>query len=128
CYEPSLDYIVVKAPRVDFRKFRKASKGIGTQMKSVGEVMSIGRCFEEALQKAIRMLDLGRELTEVRDLGRSPRRIRRELSEPTDQRIFYTVKALKSGMTIEEVSKLSGIDRWFLEKIQNISEERRVEN
>src|SRR5437773_12414136 len=82
--------------------------------------MEIGRCFEEALQKAIRMLDLGRELTEVRDLGRSPRRIRKELSELTDQRIFYTVKALKSGMTIEEVSKLSGIDSWFLDKIRNI--------
>ena len=65
CFEPSLDYIVVKAPRWDFRKFSKASKGIGTQMKSVGEVMAIGRCFEEALQKAIRMLDLGRELTEI---------------------------------------------------------------
>jgi len=129
CFEPSLDYIVVKAPRWDFRKFRNASKGIGTQMKSVGEVMAIGRCFEEALQKAIRMLDLGRELTEVRDLGRSPRRIRKELSEPTDQRIFYTVKALKSGMTIEEVSKLSGIDSWFLDKIRNIIHmERRITN
>jgi carbamoyl-phosphate synthase large subunit len=120
CFEPSLDYIVVKAPRWDFRKFRNASKGIGTQMKSVGEVMAIGRCFEEALQKAIRMLDQGRELTDVRDLGRSPERIRKELSEPTDQRIFYTVKALKSGFSIEEVSKLSGIDPWFLDKIRNI--------
>ena len=120
CFEPSLDYIVVKAPRWDFRKFRNASKGIGTQMKSVGEVMAIGRCFEEALQKAIRMLDLGRELTDVRDLGRSPRRIRKELSEPTDQRIFYTVKALRSGFSIEEVSKLTGIDPWFLDKIRNI--------
>src|SRR5438132_5091193 len=91
--------------------------------------MAIGRCFEEALQKAIRMLDLGRELTEVRDLGRSPRRMRRELSEPTDQRIFCTVKALKSGMTIEEVSKLTGIDPWFLDKIRNIVHmERRVTN
>src|SRR2546426_6145620 len=120
CFEPSLDYIVVKAPRWDFRKFRNASKGIGTQMKSVGEVMAIGRCFEEALQKAIRMLDQDRELTDVRDLGRSPGRIRKELSEPTDQRIFYTVKALKSGFSIEEVSKLSGIDPWFLDKIRNI--------
>src|SRR6266581_4253726 len=129
CFEPALDYVVVKAPRWDFQKFRKVSKGIGTQMKSVGEVMAIGRCFEEALQKAIRMLDLGRELTEVRDLGRSPRRIRKELSEPTDQRIFYTVKALKSGMTIEEVSKLSGIDPWFLDKIRNIIDmERRISN
>src|SRR5947208_14827522 len=98
-------------------------------MKSVGEVMAIGRCFEEALQKAIRMLDLGRELTEVRDLGRSPRRIRKELSEPTDERIFYTVKALKSGMTIEEVSTLSEIHSWLLDKIRNIIHmERRVTN
>jgi carbamoylphosphate synthase large subunit len=59
CFEPALDYVVVKAPRWDFQKFRKVSKGIGTQMKSVGEVMAIGRCFEEALQKAIRMLDIG---------------------------------------------------------------------
>src|SRR3989475_10549983 len=96
-------------------------------MKSVGEVMAIGRCFEEALQKAIRMLDLGRELTDVRDLGRSLQRIKKELSEPTDQRIFYTVKALKSGLTIEEISKLSGIDPWFLDKIRNILlMERRV--
>src|SRR6266849_6670564 len=120
CFEPSLDYIVVKAPRWDFQKFTNASKGIGTQMKSVGEVMGIGRCFEEALQKAIRMLDQGRELTDVRDLGRSPERIRKELSEPTDQRIFYTVKALKSGFSTEEVSRLSGIDPWFLDKIRNI--------
>src|SRR5437762_14353828 len=91
--------------------------------------MANGRCLEEALQKAIRMLDLGRELTEVRDLGRSPRRIRKELSEPTDQRIFYTVKALKSGMTIEEVSKLSGIDSCFLDKIRKIIYmERRITN
>src|SRR5205809_811507 len=71
CFEPSLDYIVVKVPRWDFRKFRRVSNEIGTQMKSVGEVMAIGRCFEEAIQKAIRMLDLGRELTDVDDLGRS---------------------------------------------------------
>src|SRR3989442_524525 len=129
CFEPSLDYIVVKAPRWDFRKFRRVSNEIGTQMKSVGEVMAIGRCFEEAIQKAIRMLDLRRELTDVDDLGRSWRRIKRELSEPTDQRIFYTVKALKSGLTIEEISKLSGIDPWFLDKIRNILlMERRVTN
>src|SRR5439155_1691301 len=64
CFEPALDYVVVKAPRWDFQKFRKVSKGIGTQMKSVGEVMAIGRCFEEALQKAIRMLDIGKEVTD----------------------------------------------------------------
>src|SRR6184192_153382 len=120
CFEPALDYIVVKAPRWDFRKFRRVSNEIGTQMKSVGEVMAIGRCFEEAIQKAIRMLDLGRELTDVDDLGRSWRRIKRELQEPTDQRVFYVVKALKSGFTVDEVSRLSGIDPWFLDKLLNI--------
>src|SRR6266700_2542803 len=122
CFEPSLDYIVVKIPRWDFRKFRNASKGIGTQMKSVGEVMAIGRCFEEALQKAVRMLDIGRELTETHDLPSEHDRIRKEVGQPTDLRIFYVVKALKAGMRIEELSGLSGIDRWFLDKIERIIE------
>ena len=122
CYEPALDYIVVKVPRWDFQKFRRIGRGIGTQMKSVGEVMAIGRCFEEAFQKAIRMLDIGRELTDTGDLGRSPERIRKELVEPTDERIFYVVKALKSGISIVEVSKMTGIDPWFLDKIANIVE------
>jgi carbamoyl-phosphate synthase large subunit len=127
CFEPALDYVVVKAPRWDFQKFRKVSKGIGTQMKSVGEVMAIGRCFEEALQKAIRMLDIGKELTDNGIAGRSVERIRKELKEPTDERIFYVTKALRSGMSMDEVSKLSGIDRWFLDKINNILEiERRI--
>src|SRR6267143_828126 len=127
CFEPALDYVVVKAPRWDFQKFRKVSKGIGTQMKSVGEVMAIGRCFEEALQKAIRMLDIGRELTDNGIAGRSVERIRRELREPTDERIFYVTKALKSGMSIDEITRLSGIDRWFLDKINNILEmEKRI--
>src|SRR5207302_4230290 len=127
CFEPSLDYIVVKAPRWDFRKFRNASKGIGTQMKSVGEVMAIGRCFEEALQKAVRMHDNGRELTDNGIPGRSIERIRKELREPTDKRIFYVTKALKSGMSMDEITKLSGIDGWFLDKIKNIVEmEKRI--
>src|SRR2546422_2300691 len=129
CFEPSLDYIVVKAPRWDFQKFRKVSKGIGTQMKSVGEVMAIGRCFEEALQKAVRMLDIGRELTDNGIPGRSIERIRKELREPTDKRIFYVTKALKSGMSMDEITKLSGIDGWFLDKIKNIVEmEKRIVN
>jgi len=122
CFEPSLDYIVVKIPRWDFQKFRKVSRGIGTQMKSVGEVMAIGRCFEEAFQKAVRMLDIGRELTDVSDLPRQPRRIRKEVGQPTDLRIFFVVKALKTGMDVDELSKLSGIDLWFLDKIRNILE------
>lgn len=120
CFEPSLDYVVVKMPRWDFRKFRKVSSEIGTQMKSVGEVMAVGRCFEEALQKAVRMLDIGRELTDDDDLGKGKERIRRELLEPTDQRLFYTAKGLKSGLTVEEVYALTGIDPWFLDKIVNI--------
>ena len=128
CFEPSLDYVVVKMPRWDFRKFRRVSTEIGTQMKSVGEVMAIGRCFEEAVQKAVRMLDIGRELTDDVELGSGLQRIRKELSQPTDRRIFYVVKALKSGINIEEVSKLTGIDRWFLEKIRNIlAAEARIE-
>src|SRR3989454_1143259 len=129
CFEPALDYIVVKAPRWDFQKFRKVNKGIGTQMKSVGEVMAIGRCFEEALQKAVRMLDIGRELTDNGIPGRSIERIRKELREPTDKRIFYVTKALKSGMSMDEITKLSGIDGWFLDKIKNIVEmEKRIVN
>ncbi len=122
CFEPSLDYIVVKIPRWDFQKFRKASREIGTQMKSVGEVMAIGRCFEEAFQKAVRMLDIGRELTEVHDLPSEPGKIRKEVEEPTDLRVFYVVKALRAGMKIHELSRLSGIDSWFLDKIENILE------
>src|SRR5213594_4320495 len=129
CFEPALDYVVVKAPRWDFQKFRKVSKGIGTQMKSVGEVMAIGRCFEEALQKAIRMLDIGKELTDNGIAGRSIERIRKELREPTDERIFYVSKALKSGISTDEITRLSGIDGWFLDKIKNIVEmEKRIVN
>jgi carbamoyl-phosphate synthase large subunit len=122
CFEPALDYIVVKAPRWDFQKFRNVSKVIGTQMKSVGEVMAIGRCFEEALQKAIRMLDIGKELTDNGITGYSLERILRELREPTDQRIFYVAAALKAGLSMDEITRLSGIDRWFLDKINNIIE------
>ena len=120
CFEPSLDYVVVKMPRWDFRKFRRASPDIGTQMKSVGEVMAIGRCFEEAIQKAVRMLDIGRELTDDEDLGTGKYLVRKQLEAPTDQRIFYVAEALKLGFTVEEVSSLTGIDEWFLDKIQNI--------
>jgi carbamoyl-phosphate synthase large subunit len=120
CFEPSLDYLVVKIPRWDFQKFRGATRGIGTQMKSVGEVMAIGRCFEEAFQKAVRMLDIGRELTDVADIPGEPNKIRKEVGNPTDLRIFYVVKALKAGTSIKELSRLSGIDPWFLDKIQNI--------
>jgi len=122
CFEPALDYITVKIPRWDFQKFKNVSRRIGTQMKSVGEVMAIGRTFEETMQKAVRMLDIGKELTDVDDIRPDLEKIKYELEFPTDKRIFYAVKALQVGMTIDEIHKLSGIDEWFLYKIKNIVE------
>lgn len=117
CYEPALDYVVVKIPRWDFQKFRRASNRIGTQMKSVGEVMAIGRTFEEALQKAVRMLDIKRELTDTQGLALDLDSIKDALRNPTDMRLFYIVKALEAGIGIDEINLLTSIDRWFLFKI-----------
>jgi carbamoyl-phosphate synthase large subunit len=120
CFEPALDYCVVKIPRWDFRKFRRVKRRIGTQMQSVGEVMGIGRCFEEALQKAVRMLNISRELTDVEDLSFDFRKIKYELENPSDMRLFYVVKGLKEGMTVDQIYRLTGIDEWFLSRIENI--------
>ncbi len=120
CYEPALDYVVVKIPRWDLQKFRRASRRIGTQMKSVGEVMSIGRTFEEALQKAVRMLDIKRELTDTQGLVSDPVALREALRNPTDMRLFHIVKAIEVGISIDEIYSLTAIDRWFLYKIQGI--------
>ncbi|MCP8306938.1 MAG: carbamoyl-phosphate synthase (glutamine-hydrolyzing) large subunit [archaeon] len=126
CFEPALDYVVVKIPRWDFQKFKDVSRKIGTQMKSVGEVMAIGRTFEEALQKAIRMLDIDNELTDVDDIevGKDDlfalEVIEHGLENPTDERIFYIVKALQSGIDVERIHMLTGIDPWFLNKIKGI--------
>ncbi|MEM3898288.1 MAG: carbamoyl-phosphate synthase (glutamine-hydrolyzing) large subunit [Candidatus Bathyarchaeia archaeon] len=125
CFEPSLDYIVVKIPRWDFQKFNGVNRRIGTQMKSVGEVMAIGRCFEEALQKAVRMLDIGKAglVGNGEDDKAEPvELIKKALAEPTDERLFKIVKAIKMGVPIEEIYNLSGIDPWFLYKIKNIIE------
>jgi len=123
CFEPALDYLVVKYPRWDLQKFRKVDRHIGPQMKSVGEVMGIGRCFEEALQKAVRMLDIGKlglvcnvEENELEPLEK----IRDVLAKPTDQRLFMIVKALKQGVSIEDIYELSGVDPFFLNKIKNV--------
>ena len=123
CFEPALDYIVVKIPRWDLKKFRNADRHIGTQMKSVGEVMAIGRTFEEALQKAVRMLDIGKVglVTNADDDEPEPlEAIKDCLRNPTDERLFKIVKAIKMGMPIREIYRLSGIDPWFLYKIKNI--------
>ncbi|MCX8141471.1 MAG: carbamoyl-phosphate synthase (glutamine-hydrolyzing) large subunit [Candidatus Nezhaarchaeota archaeon] len=119
CFEPALDYVVLKFPRWDFQKFEGVDRRLGTQMKSVGEVMAIGRCFEEALQKAIRMLDIGKP-----GLIASPisdrKTLELRLREMTDEIIFDVAAALKAGFTVEEISKLTSIDPWFIEKIRNI--------
>jgi len=121
-FEPALDYIVVKIPRWDFQKFHNVSRRIGTQMKSVGEVMAIGRKFEEALQKAVRMLDNGRELTEVESLDADDKKLRFELEFPSDRRLYYIVKSLRRGIGVEEIHSLSGVDEWFLEKLRGMVE------
>ncbi|MEM3615483.1 MAG: carbamoyl-phosphate synthase (glutamine-hydrolyzing) large subunit, partial [Candidatus Methanomethylicia archaeon] len=119
CFEPALDYVVLKFPRWDFHKFDGIDRRIDTQMKSVGEVMAIGRCFEEALQKAIRMLDIGKYGLVSSDIhDRSIIEVR--LREPTDEIFFDIFAALKAGFTVDEISKLTFIDSWFIEKVRNI--------
>lgn len=118
-FEPALDYCVVKIPRWDLGKFHGVSKEIGSSMKSVGEIMAIGRTFEEAIQKGLRMINIGmhgfaanKEL-EVDDLDNA-------LKNPTDKRIFCIEKAFKKGYTVDQIHDLTKIDRWFLQKLEYI--------
>lgn len=123
CFEPALDYVTIKIPRWDLQKFKKADRHIGPQMRSVGEVMSIGRCIEEALQKAARMLDIGKiglVGNEDDDEPETEEKIKDAVANPTDERLFKLVKALKMGISIDEIYRLSGLDPFFLHKIQNI--------
>lgn len=123
CFEPALDYLVVKYPRWDLQKFKNVDRHIGPQMKSVGEVMGIGRCFEEAVQKAVRMLDIGKlglVCNAEEDEPEPLETIKDVLANPTDQRLFMIVKALKQGISIEEIYELSGVDPFFLYKIKNV--------
>ncbi len=123
CFEPALDYITVKIPRWDLQKFKNADRHIGPQMRSVGEVMSIGRCLEEALQKAVRMCDTGKVglVCNPEDSeAESVEKIKDAVANPTDERLFKIVKALKMGISIDEIYQLSGVDPFFLYKIQNV--------
>ncbi len=125
CFEPALDYITVKIPRWDLQKFKNADRHVGPQMRSVGEVMAIGRCFEEALQKAVRMLDIGKIglVCNPEDYEpESEERIRDELANPTDERLYKISKALRMGLSVAEIYRLSGIDPFFLNKIKNMLE------
>ncbi len=119
CFEPALDYIVCKIPRWDLNKFDGVSHLIGSSMKSVGEVMSIGRTFEEVIQKGLRMIGQGMHgFTGNRNLSFED--IEKELSEPTDMRIFSIAEALEKGMSVERIYELTRIDKWFLYKLNNI--------
>ncbi len=111
CFEPALDYLVVKAPRWDLQKFRGATARIGSSMKSVGEVMAIGRSFEEALQKALRMLGTTPPMFED---------IETVLREPTPERIYAILAGLRQGMSVDHIHALSHIDRWFLQRLARI--------
>lgn len=119
CFEPALDYIVCKIPRWDLNKFEGVSHQIGSSMMSVGEVMAIGRTFEEVIQKGLRMISQGMHgFTGNRNLDFSD--IEKELSEPTDMRIFVIAEALEKGLSVEKIYELTKIDKWFLYKLQNI--------
>ncbi len=150
CFEPALDYIVVKIPRFDMAKFKGAENRLGSSMKSVGEVMGIGRTFEEGYQKAIRMLDMdyegadgaeqsftlqsegseaasrdrlldrGGSLRAKRDKDRRDIKLEQSLKNPTPKRMFTIAKALKNNMDVKTIYKLSGVDPWFLNRIKNI--------
>jgi len=118
CCEPALDYVVLKFPRWDLQKFSQVSTLLGSEMKSVGEVMAIGRNFEEVLQKAIRMLDIGMNgfvcnNVESHDLDK-------ELHQPSDKRIYFVAQALQNGYTVDKINELTKIDKWFLYKMKNI--------
>lgn len=119
-FEPSLDYLAVKIPRWDLKKFKTAERQIGSEMKSVGEVMAIGRGFEEVLQKATRMLDIG-----AAGLTHHPFKfsdLAEEIKNPTDRRLFAIYEAVKRGISPKKIQTWSKIDLWFLRKIKNIWE------
>jgi len=118
CFEPALDYVVVKYPRWDLQKFRKVSFSIGSEMKSVGEVMAIARNYEEALQKAIRMLDVGMNGLVCNNI--EFKELEKELKKPTDKRMFAIAEAIKRQWSIDKIFKLSLVDPWFLYKIKNV--------
>lgn len=120
CFEPTIDYVVVKIPKWQFEKFPGADEILGPQMKSVGEVMAIGRTFKEALMKAVRSLETGKKAT-ADDI--EPRRLTQRLVTPHPERLSYVRYAFERGMTVRAVSRLTGMDPWFLHQIKQITDE-----
>ncbi len=125
-FEPTIDYIVTKVPRFTFEKFPQANDRLSTQMKSVGEVMAIGRTFQESLQKALRGLEIGVDGLDERalpaDKAEAEERLRHELRFPGPDRLWYVADAFRHGMDLETIHGLSGIDPWFLDQIEQIVE------
>ncbi|HZB46011.1 MAG TPA: carbamoyl-phosphate synthase large subunit, partial [Pyrinomonadaceae bacterium] len=121
-FEPTIDYVVAKIPKWAFEKFREAEDVLGTQMKSVGEVMAIGRTFKEALFKGLRSLEA---TTPLRLAGVAPDELQRKLARPNSQRFSYITYALQQGVPIEEIHRLSKIDPWFLAQLQDVMEIQR---
>jgi len=120
CFEPTIDYVVVKIPKWQFEKFPGADENLGPQMKSVGEVMAIGRTFKEAMMKAVRSLETGKKATadEI-----EPRRLTQRLVTPHPERLSYVRYAFERGMTVREVAKMTGMDPWFLHQMKQITDE-----
>ncbi|GAC1419993.1 MAG: carbamoyl-phosphate synthase large subunit [Acidobacteriaceae bacterium] len=120
CFEPTIDYVVVKIPKWQFEKFPGAEETLGPQMKSVGEVMAIGRTFKEAMMKAVRSLETGKKATAA-DI--EPRRLTQRLVTPHPERLAYVRYAFERGMTVREVSRLTSMDPWFLNQMKQITDE-----
>lgn len=119
-FEPTIDYVVTKVPRFAFEKFPAANDRLTTQMKSVGEVMAIGRTFQESLQKALRGLETGHN--GLNETGAKGEALRHEIAVPGPERIFYLADGIRCGMTDEELHELSAIDPWFLHQVREIVE------
>jgi carbamoyl-phosphate synthase/aspartate carbamoyltransferase len=120
CFEPSLDYCVVKIPRWDLKKFSRVSTALSSSMKSVGEVMAIGRTFEETIQKAIRCID-----DNFPGFSDNPNisidDIDYEIENPTDKRLFAIARAFKKGYSVDKINEMSNIDKWFLSRLERLS-------
>jgi carbamoyl-phosphate synthase large subunit len=121
CFEPAIDYVVTKIPRWPFDKFTSANRKLGTQMKATGEVMAIGRTFEESLHKAVRSLEIGAHRLALKDGAElDDETLNLRLAKPDDERLFLLAEAYRRGYTLEQLQRLTAIDWWFLRKIENI--------
>ncbi|RAK23299.1 carbamoyl-phosphate synthase large subunit [Anoxybacillus vitaminiphilus] len=121
CFEPALDYVVTKIPRFPFDKFESANRRLGTQMKATGEVMAIGRTFEESILKAVRSLETNVYHLELKDADKIPDElIEKRIRKAGDERLFYIAEALRRGISVEQIHEWSQIDRFFLTKLENI--------